>query len=191
MDDGRVHARSYSCRAGSGRMCGGGGWLIYFAAAGKLIFRLSCSAAGFADCLMSGRLSVVQGRLCGEAGSRFARSAPGPLLTRHLKLTIAYDGTDFHCGHGALPPSAAEGEIVSVLRRLTQENIALHAAGCTDAGVHALGQVGSFRTEMGRQCALNAILPPTIRIVAAEEVGPDFSAEVVGTQQNLSLSFVF
>jgi tRNA pseudouridine38-40 synthase len=74
-----------------------------------------------------------------------------------------------------------QGEISSVLSRLTQENVALHGAGRTDAGVHALGQVASFRTQSGLsagefQRALNALLPPTIRIVGAEEVGPDFHA---------------
>ena len=100
---------------------------------------------------------------------------------RYLKLTIAYDGTDFHGWQMQSGKPTVQGEIVSVLRRLTQENIALHAAGRTDAGVHALGQVGSFRTQSALsaqefQRALNAILPPTIRIAAAEEVGPDFSA---------------
>src|SRR2546428_10648957 len=100
---------------------------------------------------------------------------------RYLKLTIAYDGTDFHGWQMQSGKPTIQGEIVSVLRRLTQENIALHAAGRTDAGVQGLGQVGSFRTQSGLsaqefQRALNAILPPTIRIVAAEEVGPDFSA---------------
>src|SRR5882757_2990692 len=100
---------------------------------------------------------------------------------RYLKLTIAYDGTDFHGWQMQSAKPTVQGEIVSVLRRLTQENIALHATGRTDAGVHALGQVGSFRTQSGLsaqqfQRALNAILPPTIRIVGAEEVGPDFSA---------------
>jgi tRNA pseudouridine38-40 synthase len=57
----------------------------------------------------------------------------------------------------------------------------LHGAGRTDAGVHALGQVGSFRTQSGLsaeefQRALNALLPPAIRIVGSEEVGPDFDA---------------
>jgi tRNA pseudouridine38-40 synthase len=74
-----------------------------------------------------------------------------------------------------------QGEIVSVLRRLTQENVQLNGAGRTDAGVHALGQVGSFRTQsplsaMEFQRALNALLPPEIRIMAAEEMGPDFNA---------------
>jgi tRNA pseudouridine38-40 synthase len=100
---------------------------------------------------------------------------------RYFKLTIAYDGTDFHGWQIQTNKPTVQGEIVNVLRRITQENVQLHAAGRTDAGVHALGQVGSFRTQSALsagefQRALNALLPPTIRIVAAEEVGPDFNA---------------
>jgi len=100
---------------------------------------------------------------------------------RYFKLTIAYDGTDFHGWQIQANKPTIQGEIVNVLRRVTQENIALHGSGRTDAGVHALGQVASFRTQsrlssLEFQRALNAILPPTIRIVAAEEVGPDFNA---------------
>jgi len=100
---------------------------------------------------------------------------------RYFKLTIAYDGTDFHGWQMQANKPTIQGEIVSVLRRLTQEHILLHGAGRTDAGVHALGQLGSFKTQSALsalefQRALNALLPPTIRIVAAEEVGPDFNA---------------
>jgi tRNA pseudouridine38-40 synthase len=100
---------------------------------------------------------------------------------RYFKLVIAYDGTDFHGWQVQSNKPTIQGEIVNVLRRITQENIQLHGAGRTDAGVHALGQVGSFRTQSALsagefQRALNALLPPTIRIVAAEEVGPDFNA---------------
>jgi tRNA pseudouridine38-40 synthase len=100
---------------------------------------------------------------------------------RYFKLTIAYDGTDFHGWQIQANKPTIQGEIVNVLRRLTQENVVLHAAGRTDAGVHALGQVGSFRTQSALaagefQRALNALLPPTIRIADAEEVGPDFNA---------------
>src|SRR5499427_5286778 len=101
---------------------------------------------------------------------------------RYLKLTIAYDGTDFHGWQMQASKPTIQGEIVSVLRRLTQEKgLAIHATGRTDAGVHALGQVASFRTQSALsaqefQRALNAILPPTIRIVGAEETGPDFNA---------------
>jgi tRNA pseudouridine38-40 synthase len=100
---------------------------------------------------------------------------------RYFKLTIAYDGTDFHGWQIQAEKPTIQGEIVSVLRRLTQEHVYLHGAGRTDAGVHALGQVGSFRTQSALsaeefQRALNALLPQTIRIVASEEVGPDFDA---------------
>jgi len=101
---------------------------------------------------------------------------------RHFKLTIAYDGADFHGWQiQASDKPTIQGEIVSVLRRVTQENVLLHGTGRTDAGVHALGQVASFRTQSALsagefQRALNALLPPTIRIVASEEVGPDFHA---------------
>jgi tRNA pseudouridine38-40 synthase len=100
---------------------------------------------------------------------------------RYFKLTIAYDGTDFHGWQIQANKPTVQGEIVNVLQRLTQEKSALHAAGRTDAGVHALGQVASFRTQSSLsaqefQRALNALLPPTIRIADAEEVGPDFNA---------------
>jgi tRNA pseudouridine38-40 synthase len=100
---------------------------------------------------------------------------------RYFKLTIAYDGTDFHGWQMQTNKPTVQGEIVTVLRRLTQENVALLGAGRTDAGVHALGQVGSFRTQSSLsalefQRALNALLPPSIRIVGLEETGPDFSA---------------
>jgi tRNA pseudouridine38-40 synthase len=100
---------------------------------------------------------------------------------RYFKLTIAYDGTDFHGWQIQANKPTIQGEIVNVLQRLTQEKIVLHAAGRTDAGVHALGQVASFRTQSSLsaqefQRALNALLPPTIRIAGAEEIGPDFNA---------------
>jgi tRNA pseudouridine38-40 synthase len=100
---------------------------------------------------------------------------------RYFKLTIAYDGTDFHGWQGQPNKPTIQGEIASVLSRLTQERVFLHGAGRTDAGVHALGQVGSFKTLSGLaaeefQRALNALLPATIRIVGAEEVGPTFHA---------------
>ena len=93
---------------------------------------------------------------------------------RYFKLTIAYDGTDFHGWQIQTNKPTVQGEIVSVLRRLTQENVHLHGSGRTDAGVHALGQVASFHTQSPLaacefQRALNALLPATIRIVAAED----------------------
>lgn len=100
---------------------------------------------------------------------------------RNIKLTLAYDGSAFH-GWQIQPGLATiQGSLTDVIRKITQENISVHGASRTDTGVHALGQVVSFRTQSAlavdeMQRAFNALLPPTIRIVAAEEFGPDFHA---------------
>ena len=98
---------------------------------------------------------------------------------RNIKLTIAYDGTDF-CGWQAQPgQSSVQGALTDVLERLTQRRVAIQAAGRTDAGVHAAGQVVNFKTQSAMtpeefQRSFNALLPPSIRVNAAEEVSPDF-----------------
>jgi len=100
---------------------------------------------------------------------------------RNFKFTVAYDGTDYYGWQLQPGKPTIQGALTEILRRIAQEAIVVHGAGRTDAGVHALGQVANFRThsalsaaELQRAC--NALLPPTIRIVGAEEVGPDFHA---------------
>jgi tRNA pseudouridine38-40 synthase len=98
-----------------------------------------------------------------------------------IKLTIAYDGSDFH-GWQLQPGLATiQGALHDAIRQITQEPITIHGASRTDAGVHALGQVAHFKTHSTLdaqeiQRGLNALLPPTIRIVNAQEVGQDFHA---------------
>jgi tRNA pseudouridine38-40 synthase len=98
-----------------------------------------------------------------------------------IKLTIAYDGSDFH-GWQLQPGLATiQGALHDAIRQIMQEPITIHGASRTDAGVHALGQVAHFKTHSTLdaqeiQRGLNALLPPTIRIVAAQEVGQDFHA---------------
>jgi tRNA pseudouridine38-40 synthase len=100
---------------------------------------------------------------------------------RNIKLTLAYDGTEFNGWQIQPGQPTIQGAVTDVVRKITQEKMTIHAAGRTDAGVHALGQVAHFRTQSHLtaqefQRALNALLPPAIRVVAAEEVGPDFHA---------------
>ncbi len=99
----------------------------------------------------------------------------------NIKLTLAYDGTDFHGWQIQPGQPTIQGALTDVLQKLTQEQLHIHAAGRTDAGVHALGQVAHFKTRselspIQFQRAFNALLPPSIRVLAAEEVGPDFHA---------------
>jgi tRNA pseudouridine38-40 synthase len=98
---------------------------------------------------------------------------------RNLKFTIAYDGTDFSGWQAQPGLSTIQGALMDVLEKLTQQRPAIFAAGRTDAGVHAEGQVANFRTQSSlageeflRAC--NALLPPSIRVNAVEEVSPDF-----------------
>jgi tRNA pseudouridine38-40 synthase len=96
-----------------------------------------------------------------------------------IKLTIAYDGTHFHGWQFQPGIATIQGAIQDAARKITQEKIIAHGASRTDAGVHALGQVAHFKTRSALsdteiQRALNALLPPAIRIVAAEEMGQDF-----------------
>jgi len=99
----------------------------------------------------------------------------------NIKLTLAYDGTDFSGWQIQAGRPTVQGALTDVIRKLTQENLTIHAAGRTDAGVHALGQVAHFKTRSELTAAqflraFNALLPPAIRVLAAEEVGPDFHA---------------
>jgi tRNA pseudouridine38-40 synthase len=99
----------------------------------------------------------------------------------NIKLTIAYDGTDFHGWQIQPGQPTVQGLLADVIQQLTQERSNVQGAGRTDAGVHAWGQVVSFKThselapeELQRGC--NALLPPSIRVREAEEVGWDFHA---------------
>lgn len=100
---------------------------------------------------------------------------------RNIKLTIAYDGADFHGWQIQPGLATVQGALTETAHQITQEKIMIHGASRTDTGVHALGQVANFKTQSllpadEFQRALNALLPPAIRIMAADEVGPDFHA---------------
>jgi tRNA pseudouridine38-40 synthase len=104
----------------------------------------------------------------------------GPLPQR-FRLLVAYDGARFHGWQYQPGLCTVQGEIERALTAITGSRSAITGAGRTDAGVHALGQVASFtaqtRLEPARlRLALNAHLPPDIRIHACAEAPPDFSA---------------
>jgi tRNA pseudouridine38-40 synthase len=98
---------------------------------------------------------------------------------RNIKLAISYDGADFHGWQAQPGLRTIQGALNDAARKVTQEKIVVHGASRTDTGVHALEQVAHFKTQSTLsakelQRALNALLPPTIRITGGEEVGPDF-----------------
>ncbi len=100
---------------------------------------------------------------------------------RNLKLTIAYDGTDF-CGWQIQPGrSSIQGEIAAAVERACGERVLPQGSGRTDAGVHALAQVANLALAApvppdNLRFALNNTLPPAIRILRVEEAAADFHA---------------
>jgi tRNA pseudouridine38-40 synthase len=100
---------------------------------------------------------------------------------RNLRLTIAYDGTDFHGWQRQPQAPTIQEALESGIAKITGARASLHGSGRTDAGVHAAGQVANFKTACPIPClslvkALNDILPAAIRVRKAEEVPAGFHA---------------
>jgi tRNA pseudouridine38-40 synthase len=102
-------------------------------------------------------------------------------IARNLKITLAYDGSDFH-GWQVQPERATiQGELAAAIERVTGSRVLPQGSGRTDAGVHALAQVASCQLDAGIPTenlprALNHTLPPAIRVLSAEDAQPEFHA---------------
>lgn len=100
-------------------------------------------------------------------------------MMKRIKLTVAYDGTDY-CGWQVQPNGMTVEEILNrELSALTGEEVKVIGASRTDAGVHAEGNVAVFDTETGIPAeriayALNCRLPEDIVAVKSEEVPGDW-----------------
>ena len=108
-----------------------------------------------------------------------------------IRLTIAYEGTDF-CGWQVQNGQPTiQGCIEDGLAILCRVPVRIHGSGRTDSGVHALAQVAHMdipeaRTHIPWQKALNAILPPSIRILEARRVEDDFHARYASIEKTYS-----
>ncbi len=100
---------------------------------------------------------------------------------RTIRLVFGYDGTDF-CGWQVQPgQSSIQGEMMRAIAAVTGVEPVIEPSGRTDAGVHAIAQSASFRTESTIPCrnlvpAINCQLPPSIRVTLAEEREAGFHA---------------
>lgn len=100
---------------------------------------------------------------------------------RNLKLTLAYDGTDFSGWQVQPDRPTVQGALAEAIQRVTNDQVLPQGSGRTDAGVHALAQVATFATDSAIPTenlvrALNSLLPESIRVTAAEEVEAGFHA---------------
>ncbi|MDP6419564.1 MAG: tRNA pseudouridine(38-40) synthase TruA [Candidatus Krumholzibacteria bacterium] len=104
---------------------------------------------------------------------------------RCFRLLLAYDGSGFHGWQTQLGQRTVQGEVEDALAIICQERVPLAAAGRTDAGVHALGQVASFRLDSALDpgkilASLRSLLPYDISVrelhLAHESFHARFSA---------------
>lgn len=104
---------------------------------------------------------------------------------RHFRAVIEYDGTDYRGFQVQVGQRSVQGVLEEALGRVTGEETRIAGAGRTDAGVHAQGQVISFRVPWRHSVAdlhraMNAVLPKDVALlslgVASEGFHPRYSA---------------
>jgi tRNA pseudouridine38-40 synthase len=102
-------------------------------------------------------------------------------VSRTLKLTIQYDGTDLVGWQRQKTGDSVQGQLEAALARIDGAAVTVHGAGRTDAGVHAIAQVASAQVQTAHEPAtlvraLNAQLPEAVRVVGVEDAASDFHA---------------
>ena len=105
---------------------------------------------------------------------------------RTVRLTIAYDGTAFVGWQRQENGPSIQGLLEAALQPIEGAPVTVHGSGRTDAGVHALGQTASVTLGAALEPAtlaraLNAVLPPDVRVLAVEEMPPGFHARFSAT----------
>ncbi len=98
---------------------------------------------------------------------------------RYFRATVEYDGTDFFGFQVQPDRPTVQGTLEETLQRLVGEEVRVLAAGRTDTGVHARGQVIAFHcswqhTPEDLRRALNALLPESIALLDVAEAAEDF-----------------
>ncbi|MDA8216338.1 MAG: tRNA pseudouridine(38-40) synthase TruA, partial [Dehalococcoidales bacterium] len=101
--------------------------------------------------------------------------------SRQFALVVEYDGSEFFGFQRQSVRRTVQSEIEEALYRITQDRVRIAAAGRTDTGVHALGQVVSFASGTRLDPAdllraLNAVLPADVAVSRCVEVGDGFHA---------------
>jgi tRNA pseudouridine38-40 synthase len=96
-----------------------------------------------------------------------------------VRAIVAYDGTSYGGFQRQANAPTVQQALETALAQVTQETIVIQAAGRTDAGVHAVGQVIAFDTSWrytvgDLQRALNAVLPTDIVLLEVDEAAPGF-----------------
>ncbi|MYN64553.1 MAG: tRNA pseudouridine(38-40) synthase TruA [Acidobacteria bacterium] len=114
---------------------------------------------------------------------------------RTIKLTLAYDGTDYVGWQRQARGRSIQGEVERALAEIEGRAVVAVGAGRTDAGVHALGQVAGVQLAHAIETpalvrAVNAKLPPDIRVLAAEAASAGFHARYAARRKTYRYNLV-
>lgn len=101
------------------------------------------------------------------------------MSTRRIRITLAYDGTDFHGWQLQPGLPTIQGVVEEIVEGIEGSLVRVEASGRTDAGVHALAQVAAFTITNPIPCdnlrrAMNRLLPASVRVLHVAEAAPDF-----------------
>ncbi len=111
------------------------------------------------------------------------------MSARILKLTVSYDGTEFAGWQTQPGARTVQGTLEEAFSGLEGVPVAVHGAGRTDSGVHAMGQVAHVETGLTLQPdrvagALNARLADDVRVRSVEEAPEGFNARFSATRRS-------
>lgn len=114
----------------------------------------------------------------------------------HYRLDLEYDGTDFKGWQVQPDQRTVQKELEDRLEILCRKPIRITAAGRTDTGVHAFGQVVSFQAEREHDTkalkqSLNCMLPPDVVIKSAALTNSDFNARFSATSREYIYDIIF
>jgi tRNA pseudouridine38-40 synthase len=98
---------------------------------------------------------------------------------RRIKITVAYDGTDFHGWQVQPGLPTIQGILEAIVGGIEGKPVHVAGSGRTDAGVHAMAQVAAFSLEnpiplYNLRKAINRLLPASVRVLSVEETHPGF-----------------
>jgi tRNA pseudouridine38-40 synthase len=124
---------------------------------------------------MRGRIAPIK---------HFVRNPLESVMSQRLKLIIAYDGAPFAGWQSQSHRNTVQDHLERAFERVLGKQVRIHGAGRTDAGVHAHAQCAHVDLPNDRLSAtrwtdaLNALLPPTIRVLRCRYVSNDFHARL-------------
>jgi tRNA pseudouridine38-40 synthase len=114
-----------------------------------------------------------------QAGFACSEARLSPVLMRRIRLTVAYDGTDYYGWQVQPGLPTIQGVLEQAFEEIEKRPVHVAGSGRTDAGVHALAQVAAVNLEnpiptSNLKKALNRFLPRDVRVLSAEEAAPEF-----------------